>query len=101
MATSTREERRLQRKAERQAAQRKAARSANLRRNVILGGVGALVIVLAIVVVLAARGGQGSPGQPLPGTHYDDPRTASGQLYQHIPDTEPISADPAGHYPPV
>ena len=101
MATSTREERRLQRKAERQAAQRKATRGANLRRNVILGGVGALVIVLAIVVVFAARGGQGASGQPLPGAHFDDPRTASGQLYSHIPDTQPITADPAGHYPPV
>ena len=101
MATSTREDRRLQRKADRQAAQRKAARSANLRRNLTLGVIGAVVVMVAIVVVLFAHPGQGSSGQALPGTHYDDARTASGQLYAHIPDTQPITADPAGHYPPV
>lgn len=37
----------------------------------------------------------------LPGTHFNDPKTASGQLYQHIPNTQPITADPDGHYPPV
>jgi hypothetical protein len=101
MPVNTREERRLQRKAERQAAQRKAARGANVRRNVVLGATGGAVLLVAIVVaVFVGRGGPG-PAETLPGTHFNDPRTASGQLYTHIPDTEPITADPAGHYPPV
>ena len=100
MPVSTREERRLQRKAERQAAQRKAARGSNVRRNAILGGVGAVIVAAVVVIIVAARGSQGA-GQTLPGTHFNDPTTAAGQLYKHIPSTDPITADPAGHYPPV
>ncbi|MFI5266929.1 MAG: DUF3105 domain-containing protein [Chloroflexota bacterium] len=100
MPANTREERRLQRKVERQAAQRKATRGANLRRNVVLGALGAVVVVAAIVIVFISRG-TGPAETLLPGTYFNDPRTASGQLYTHIPNTEPITADPAGHYPPV
>jgi hypothetical protein len=101
MPVSTREERRLQRKTERLAAQRKATRSANVRRNAIFGGVGVVVLAVAIVIVVFAHGQGTSQVQTLPGTHFNDPTTAAGQLYQHIPDTQPITADPAGHYPPV
>ncbi|HEY8694072.1 MAG TPA: DUF3105 domain-containing protein [Chloroflexota bacterium] len=100
MPVSTREDRRLQRKTERHAAQRKVARGANVRRNAVLGAVGAVVIAAAIVIVIALRG-RGTADTSLPGTHFNDPKTASGQLYTHIPDTEPIAADPASHYPPV
>ena len=100
MPVSTREERRQQRKYERQAAQRKAARQANVRRNVFIGaGIAVVVAVTVGIVVLAGHGG--SPSAPLPGTKYDDSVTASGGLYQHIPETEPVTTDPDGHYPPV
>lgn len=101
MPVSTREERRQQRKHERQETQRRAARNAVMRRNGLLGGAAVAVIaIVAIIVVLARRSGPG-PETNLPGTYYNDPTTRSGNLYQHIPNTEPITADPAGHYPPV
>jgi hypothetical protein len=99
---STREERRQQRKAQRQEAQRRAARSSNMRRAGLLGGIGVVVLAAAIAVLLLARNGGGSASNAnLPGTHFNDPVTASGNLYKHIPDTVPITADPSGHYPPV
>lgn len=96
MSVTTREERRQQRKYERQAAQRKAARDASVRRNAFLiGGIVLLIAVAVAVVILASRRG---PDQVTgPGTHFDDPVTASGGLYQHIPSTQPIEYD---HYPP-
>ena len=97
MPVSTREERRQQRKYERQAAQRKAERQATVRRNAILiGGIAVAVIIVAAIFVLAGRRDSGQTAN-LPGTHFDDPTTASGGLYQHIPDTQPINYD---HYPP-
>jgi hypothetical protein len=98
MPVTTREERRQQRKYERQAAQRKAARSATVRRNAVLIGGVALVIAIAIaVIILAGRRGSSDQAVTGPGTHFDDPVTASGGLYQHIPSTQPIQYD---HYPP-
>ncbi|HLY66785.1 MAG TPA: DUF3105 domain-containing protein [Chloroflexota bacterium] len=101
MPVSTREERRQQRKQDRHEAQRRAARSANTRRNIGLGGLGAVVVAVAIVVVMLARRGGSGVDLNLPGTHFTDTKTASGQLYEHIPETEPVTTDPAGHYPPV
>ncbi len=107
MPVSTREERRQTRRAERQAAQRKAARAETMRRNLIIGGIVAVIVVAAVVVVLLSRQtGGNSTAQPALGSvpgeqHFDDSKTASGQLYEHIPETTPITADPAGHYPPV
>lgn len=99
MPSSVREERRLQRKAERQAAQRKAVRGANVRRTALFAGIGVVILVVVVAIVFVVR--NQAPPQTLPGTHFDDPKTAAGQLYTHIPDTQPITADPAGHYPPV
>jgi Protein of unknown function (DUF3105) len=104
MPVSTREERRQQRKVERQEAQRRAAKNAVVRRNGLLAGAAVVAIVAIAVVVMLVRNAAGSsagPGPGLPGTYYDDPKTRSGQLYTHIPNTQPITADPAGHYPPV
>src|SRR5579859_5813562 len=102
MPVSTREERRLQRKAERQAAQQRAARGANTRRNLLLGAGAVVVIIVAVAVVLLARRGGGTSQPSVPGeVRFDDAVTASGRLYEHVPDTQPITADPAGHYPPV
>jgi hypothetical protein len=101
MPVSTREERRQLRKVERQEAQRRAARNAVIRRNGLLGGAAVAVIVIVVLVVTFARRGGSNADTNLPGTHFSDPKTASGQLYTHIPNTQPITADPAGHYPPV
>jgi hypothetical protein len=103
---STREERRAQRKAERVAAQKRVARGEATRRWVVIGGIGAIVVVAAIVIFLLSRQGGPSFNQPALGSvpgeqHFDDAKTASGQLYEHIPETTPITADPDGHYPPV
>jgi hypothetical protein len=101
MPVTTREERRQQRKVERQEAQRRAVRSSTRRRNSLLA-IGAIVVVAIVVVIaFAARQGSSASNANLPGTHFNDPVTASGQLYKHIPDTQPITTDPAGHYPPV
>src|SRR5438105_1067841 len=101
MPVSTREERRQQRKQERQAAQRRAVRGAALQRNLIIAGIAVVVIVLAVLVVMMSRGG--SANQPaIPGEiHLDDPVTNRGALYEHVPDSTPITADPSGHYPPT
>jgi hypothetical protein len=102
MAVSSHENRRQQRKVQRQAAQRRTARGATLRRNVVIGlGAVLLIAVAVLIVLLTRRGGAASPSN-IPGeTHFDDPVTARGQLYQHIPDTQPVTADPNGHYPPT
>ncbi|HEX6513041.1 MAG TPA: DUF3105 domain-containing protein [Chloroflexota bacterium] len=100
MPVNAREERRLQRKAQRQAVQRSTARSVAVRRNAVLGA-GAIVLVAAVVLIfILVRGQSATPAVPGE-THFNDPVTNSGQLYQHIPDSQPIPADPAGHYPPV
>ena len=105
MPVSTREERRAQRKAERVAAQKRAARSEATRRGLLIGGIGVLVVAAAIAIFLLSRQGGGAAAPALgsvPGEqHFDDQKTASGQLYEHIPETTPITADPDGHYPPV
>jgi hypothetical protein len=103
MPVSTREERRQQRKLERQEAQRRAARNATVRRNGLFAGAAVVLIAVAVVIVILVRRGSGAsgPATNLPGTYFNDPKTRSGQLYEHIPETTPITADPAGHYPPV
>ncbi|HLQ32687.1 MAG TPA: DUF3105 domain-containing protein [Chloroflexota bacterium] len=102
MTVSTREERRQQRKLERHTAQRRAARDASLRRNLVIV-VGAIVIIVAAVVIVMLARGTGPATQPtVTGEiHLDDPVTARGQLYEHVPDTQPITTDPSGHYPPT
>jgi hypothetical protein len=104
MPVSTREERRQQRKLDRQAAQQRAARNAALRQYGVVGGIAVIVIALAIAIVMLSRqsfGGAAPVQQATGERHFDDPKTASGQLYTHIAETTPITADPAGHYPPV
>ena len=99
MPVSTREERRQQRKQERQAAQRRAVRGAALQRNLIIAGIAVVVVALAVLVVMMSRRGGAEGG--LPGTRFDDPVTNRGALYEHVPDSTPITADPSGHYPPL
>src|SRR5690242_3893158 len=102
MPVTTREERRQQRKLERQEAERRAARASNMRRVALLAGIGVAIVIAAVAVLVLARNGGGTPvSGNLPGTHFDDPVTARGQLYKHIPDTQPITADSNGHYPPT
>jgi len=92
MPVSTREERRVQRRAERQAAQKKAVQREHLRRWAVLGGGLGVILIVAIVVVLFAsrQGSSNAANANLPGTHFDDPVTAAGQLYKHVPDTTPV-----------
>jgi len=97
MPANTREDRRQLRKVERQEAQRKTAQRDQLRRRALLGGGLAVVIVgAALIAFFATRGGAANSAS-LPGTHFDDPTTASGGLYQHVPDTQPLQYD---HHPP-
>ncbi|MBV9119370.1 MAG: DUF3105 domain-containing protein [Chloroflexi bacterium] len=97
MPTTAREDRRQQRKYERQAALRKAEKRDKVRRWSFLGGGLALVVIGAIVIAfLATRGGgSGTAAAPLlPGEqHFNDPVTASGGLYKHVPDTQPVKYD--------
>ena len=73
-----------------------------MRQNVLIGVGAAIVIALAIAIVLLSRRSETAPPPAVPGeTHFDDALTARGQLYQHIPDTQPVTADPNGHYPPT
>ncbi len=91
MPVSTREERRGQRRAEREAAQKKAAQREKVRRYSLLGGGLAAIVIVAVVVIFFASRQSGSADANLPGTHFDDPVTASGQLYKHVPDTQPVT----------
>src|SRR5579862_7810454 len=96
MPVSTRETRRLQRKEQRQQAQVRAARTASMRRTgTIVAGVAALAIAVGLIAFFVSR--NSSQQASLPGTHANDPVTASGRLYTHIPETQPIQYD---SYPP-
>ena len=95
MPVSTREDRRQQRKLDREEAQRRSERSAKVRRNRLIGG-GVAILVLGCVA-LGISLSRRAPDAPLPGQHSNDPTTAAGQLYQHIPATQAITYD---HYPP-
>ena len=98
MPVSTREERRLQRKSERQAAQRKAAQRDRVRRWGLLGGgIGIILIAAIVIAVLAVTRNNSAASASLPGQRSDDPVTQSGGLYTHIPDTQPIQY---ASYPP-
>lgn len=98
----SREERRQQRKLQRQAAQRRAARGTSMRRNALIAMGAVVLLAAAVVIVLLTRRGDTASPPPVPGEmHFDDPVTAQGRLYQHIPDTQPVTADPNGHYPPT
>jgi|SRR5579884_3301665 hypothetical protein len=103
MPVSTREERRQQRKLARQEAQRQRARGDALRRYGLVGGLVVVLIAAAVVIVMFAQKGGGASSQPsVPGeVHFSDPVTARNQLYEHVPDSQPITADPNGHYPPT
>jgi len=97
MPVSTREERRQLRKVERQEAQRKQAQRNQVRRRALLGGGLAVIVVAAALLAFFVIRGRAVNSAPLPGQHFDDPVTASGGLYQHIADGQPIQYD---HHPP-
>ncbi|MBV8086540.1 MAG: DUF3105 domain-containing protein [Chloroflexi bacterium] len=104
MPVSTREGRRVQRRAEREAAQKKAAQREKVRRYSLLGGGLTAILVVAVVVIFFASRQSSSADANLPGTHFDDPVTASGGLYKHVPDTEPVTyaqtpPNHGDHYP--
>ena len=90
MAVSNRQERLRQRRTE---------RWTRLSPSMLIA-IGFLVVGLAVLGVLLSR--RGAPIPAVAGeVHFEDALTARDQLYMHIPDSQPVTVDPNGHYPPT
>lgn len=76
-----------------------------VRRNAVLIGAAVVIVVAAIVIVLLVRHNSSSGSSQTTAVageqHFSDSKTAAGQLYDHIPETQPVTTDPSGHYPPT
>ncbi|MGH2364785.1 MAG: DUF3105 domain-containing protein [Chloroflexota bacterium] len=92
MATTGRE-RREERRAQRLAAQQRAERAGRRRTYGLIAAL-AIIIIAAVVAFAVTRPPQAVPGEQ----HLNDPVTAKGQLYSHIPEGQPISYS---SYPPA